>query len=50
VKKLKVVDITPKGNVVQVTGKNGSGKTSVKIGIVMEDGEVAADNQEDARV
>jgi predicted ATPase len=29
VKNLKVVDITPRGNVVQVTGKNGSGKTSV---------------------
>lgn len=29
VKKLKVVDITPKGNVVRVTGKNGQGKTSV---------------------
>ena len=29
VKKLKVVDITPKGDVVQITGKNGSGKTSV---------------------
>ena len=29
VKKLKVVDITPVGNMVQVTGKNGSGKTTV---------------------
>lgn len=29
VKKLKVVDITPDGDVVQITGKNGSGKTSV---------------------
>lgn len=29
VKKLKIVDITPNGNLVQVTGKNGSGKTSV---------------------
>ena len=29
VKRLKVVDITPTGDVVQVTGPNGSGKTSV---------------------
>ena len=29
VKKLKVVDITPATDVVQITGKNGSGKTSV---------------------
>jgi len=29
IKKLKVVSITPDGNVVQVTGPNGSGKTSV---------------------
>lgn len=29
VKKLKVVDITPNTDVVQITGKNGSGKTSV---------------------
>lgn len=29
VKKLKIVDITPRADVVQVTGKNGSGKTSV---------------------
>lgn len=29
VKKLKVVDITPDADVVQITGKNGSGKTSV---------------------
>lgn len=29
VKKLKVVDITPKGHVIQVTGKNGNGKSSV---------------------
>ncbi|MBP3955422.1 AAA family ATPase [Gemmata sp. G18] len=29
VKKLKVVDITPGTDVVQITGKNGSGKTSV---------------------
>jgi predicted ATP-dependent endonuclease of OLD family len=29
VKKLKVVDITPDTDVVQITGKNGSGKTSV---------------------
>lgn len=29
VKKLKLVEITPKGNFVQVTGKNGQGKTSV---------------------
>lgn len=29
VKKLKVVVITPKGDVVQITGKNGSGKSSV---------------------
>lgn len=29
VKKLKVVEITPKTDVVQITGKNGSGKTSV---------------------
>ena len=29
VKKLKVVDITPETDVVQITGKNGSGKTSV---------------------
>ena len=29
VKKLRVVEITPSGNVVQVTGKNGAGKTSV---------------------
>jgi hypothetical protein len=29
VKKLRVVDITPKTDVVQITGKNGQGKTSV---------------------
>lgn len=29
IKKLKVVDITPESDVVQITGKNGSGKTSV---------------------
>ena len=29
IKKLKVIDITPKGDFIQVTGKNGSGKTSV---------------------
>lgn len=29
VKKLKVVQITPKGDVVQITGRNGSGKSSV---------------------
>jgi energy-coupling factor transporter ATP-binding protein EcfA2 len=29
VKKLKLVDITPKGDVVQITGKNGNGKSSV---------------------
>lgn len=29
VKKLKVVDITPQGDLVQITGKNGSGKSSV---------------------
>ena len=29
IKKLKVVDITPKGDFIEVTGKNGSGKTSV---------------------
>jgi DNA repair exonuclease SbcCD ATPase subunit len=29
VKKLKVVDINPDTDVVQITGKNGSGKTSV---------------------
>jgi chromosome segregation ATPase len=29
VKKLRVVDITPDSDVVQITGKNGSGKTSV---------------------
>jgi len=29
VKKLKVVEITPKGDLVQVTGKNGQGKSSV---------------------
>lgn len=28
-KKLRVVEITPKGHVVQITGKNGQGKTSV---------------------
>ena len=29
VKKLKLVDITPQGDVVQITGKNGNGKSSV---------------------
>ena len=29
VKKLKAVSITPEGNVIQITGPNGSGKTSV---------------------
>src|ERR1017187_8482228 len=29
VKKIKVVDITPTGDLIQVTGKNGSGKSSV---------------------
>lgn len=29
IKKLKCVDITPKGHVVEVTGKNGNGKSSV---------------------
>lgn len=29
VKRLKVVDITPKGDVVEITGPNESGKTSV---------------------
>jgi AAA domain-containing protein len=29
VKRLKCVDITPKTNVVQVTGKNGNGKSSI---------------------
>jgi energy-coupling factor transporter ATP-binding protein EcfA2 len=29
IKRLKVIDITPKGNYVEITGKNGSGKTSV---------------------
>src|SRR5262245_48332437 len=29
VKKLKVVDITPTKDFIQITGKNGSGKTSV---------------------
>ena len=28
IKKLKVVEITPQGNVVQITGRNGSGKSS----------------------
>lgn len=28
-KRLKAVEITPKGNVVQITGRNGNGKTSV---------------------
>lgn len=32
-KGLKVVQITPEGNVVQITGKNGQGKTSVLDGI-----------------
>lgn len=29
VKKLTVVEITPAGNLVQITGKNGQGKSSV---------------------
>jgi recombinational DNA repair ATPase RecF len=29
VKKLSVVEITPDGNLVQITGKNGQGKSSV---------------------
>src|SRR5262245_45260325 len=29
VKRLKLVNITPKGEYVEITGKNGSGKTSV---------------------
>lgn len=29
VKKLSVVEITPKGNLVQITGRNGQGKTSI---------------------
>ena len=29
VKKIKVLEITPDGNLVQITGKNGQGKTSV---------------------
>lgn len=29
IKKLKIVDITPKGHVVEITGKNGNGKSSV---------------------
>ena len=28
-KRLRVVEITPKGRVIQITGKNGQGKTSV---------------------
>jgi recombinational DNA repair ATPase RecF len=28
-KKLRIVEITPKGRIVQITGKNGQGKTSV---------------------
>ncbi|MES2524009.1 MAG: AAA family ATPase [Gemmatimonadota bacterium] len=35
VKKLRVVAITPKGNVVQITGPNGSGKSSVLDAIFM---------------
>jgi DNA repair exonuclease SbcCD ATPase subunit len=29
IKKLKAIEITPKGNVIRITGKNGAGKTSV---------------------
>ena len=29
VKRLVAVEITPKGNVIEITGKNGAGKTSV---------------------
>ena len=29
IKKLVVVEITPQGNLVEITGKNGAGKTSV---------------------
>lgn len=29
IKKLRAVEIVPSGNVVQITGPNGSGKTSV---------------------
>lgn len=35
VKKLRVVQITPRGNVVQITGANGSGKSSVLDAIFM---------------
>ena len=41
VKRLKVVEITPRGDLVQISGRNGQGKTSV-----LEDGIVVADNQE----
>lgn len=32
IKKLVAVEITPDGNIVQITGKNGQGKTSFRTG------------------
>lgn len=53
IKRLVAVEITPKGNVVKITGKNANGKSSVLDsiwmalggGVVIEDGRVASDNQ-----
>ena len=42
VKRLKMVEITPEGNVVKVTGKNGNGKTSVLDSIILALGGDAA--------